>query len=71
MLQSDVNDNAAKVLPMSAIMNRLKVDSALHKVRPCRCTRARSCRPRAFQRGLACFEGREGCLWWRGGGDVR
>jgi hypothetical protein len=33
MLKSDVNDNAAKVLPLSAIMDRLKVDSALHQVR--------------------------------------
>lgn len=34
ILKSDVDDKAAKLLPMSAIMNRLKVDSALHKVRP-------------------------------------
>ena len=32
LMKSDVKDNAARVLPLSAIMNRLKVDSALHKV---------------------------------------
>lgn len=31
MLSADATDNAAKVLPLSAIMNRLKVDSALHQ----------------------------------------
>jgi len=31
LMKSDVNDNAAKLLPLNAIMNRLKVDSALHK----------------------------------------
>ena len=32
LMGSDVNDNAAKLLPLSEIMDRLKVDSKLHQV---------------------------------------
>ena len=31
MLAADARDEAAKVLPLAAIMNRLKVDHALHR----------------------------------------
>jgi hypothetical protein len=47
LMGSDVKDNAAAVLPLSEIMDRLKVDSKLHQVgaltaQACRVRMARS-----------------------------